>query len=607
MKEVNKVSTKNSDNILSIKRHSLAHILALAVLEMFPEAQLGTGPATENGFYYDFALPRTLIPEDLEILEEKMRQIIAANYEFLMKEMDIEEAIEYFKKADQPLKVELLEKMKEEGQTKVSIYKTGPLVDLCRGPHLHSTGEIDPQSFRLDKISGAYWLGDENKQQLQRIYGLAFNNKKELKKYLHQREEAKKRDHRKLGKELGLFTIDSQVGAGLILWKPKGALIVNTIKSWFEKEQLRRGYLPVITPHIGRKKLWETSGHWGFYNNSMFPPLELGQSLEDYQDNRPAKESEIYLLKPMNCPFHVTIYNSEKHSYRDLPLRYYEFGTVYRYEKKGELGGLTRVRGFTQDDAHLICTQEQLTSEMNEIIKFARFVLEDVFGFEIKIYASFRDPKSKKYLGEEKQWQAAEETIAKVLEQQGLDYVAEIGEAAFYGPKIDFKVKDAIGRYWQLSTIQFDFNLPERFKMTYIDRRGLEQRPFIIHRALLGSLERFMGVLIEHYAGAFPLWLAPVQVGLLPVSEKFTDYAQKVQTVLQKSDLRTEMYDQDESLGKRIALAAKQKIPYLLILGEKEEKEQTVTVRPRNKDKKQNTMSLPDFIKRLQTEIKNKK
>jgi threonyl-tRNA synthetase len=591
---------------LEIKRHSMAHILATAVLEMFPEAKLGIGPATENGFYYDFDLPRTLIPEDLEIIEEKMKKVIEENYEFVMKEMEINEAIEHFKKANQPLKVELLENLKNDGEKMVSIYKSGPLVDLCKGPHIQSTGEIDSSAFKLTKISGAYWLGDENKQQLQRIYGVVFNNKKELKQYLFQQEEAKKRDHRKLGKELDLFTIDQNVGSGLPLWKPKGAIILNTLKRWFEDEQLKRGYIPVITPHIGKKTLWETSGHWGFYNDSMFPPLELGQTLEDYQDNRPTKESEIYLLKPMNCPFHVSIYNDDKHSYRDLPIKYYEFGTVYRYEKKGELGGLTRVRGFTQDDAHLICTREQLSEEMGKIIDFVQFVLEKTFGFELKIYASFRDKKSDKYLGGDEKWEVAEQTIENILQERKLNYVSETGEAAFYGPKIDFKVKDAIGRYWQLSTIQFDFNLPERFKMTYTDNKGLEQQPFIIHRALLGSLERFMGVLIEHYAGAFPTWLAPVQVGILPVSEKFTTYAQKINSLLQENDIRTEIHNQDEGLGKRIALATKQKIPYLLILGEKEEQEKTVTIRQRG-IRKQKTVGVNELVELLEGEIRKKK
>ncbi len=582
---------------MNIKRHSMAHILATAVLEMFPEAKLGIGPAIENGFYYDFNLPRTLIPEDLEILEEKMKKIIKENYKFEMREMPIKDALEHFQKADQPLKVELIKDLAEEGEKMVSVYKSGPLVDLCKGPHLESTGEIDPSAFKLTKISGAYWKADENNQQLQRIYGVVFNNKKELKQYLFQQEEAKKRDHRKLGKELDLFTIDQNVGAGLPLWKPKGATILNTLKRWFEDEQLKRGYVPVITPHIGKKTLWETSGHWGFYNDSMFPPMELGQTLEDWQDERKPKESEIYLLKPMNCPFHVSIYKDNKHSYRELPLKYYEFGTVYRYEKKGELGGLTRVRGFTQDDAHIICTKDQLAKEMEQIIDFVQFVLGKTFGFELKVYASFRDKKSDKYLGEDEKWEVAEKTIREVLKKQNLNYTEEIGEAAFYGPKIDFKVKDAIGRYWQLSTIQFDFNLPERFQMTYTDDKGMEQQPFIIHRALLGSLERFMGVLIEHYAGAFPFWLAPVQVALLPVSEKFADYTEKVNSVLRQENLRTEIHNQDEGLGKRIALASKQKIPYLIIIGEKEVTDKTITIRQFG-TKEQKTMLVEEFLKK---------
>jgi len=597
---------EKTKQLLEIKKHSMAHILATAALEMFPEAKLGIGPATEDGFYYDFDLPRTLIPEDLEILENKMRAIIKENYKFEMKEMDVKDALEHFEKVGQPLKIELIKKLQAEGEKMVSVYKSGPLIDLCKGPHLESTGEIDPSAFKLTKISGAYWLGDENNQQLQRIYGVVFNNKKELKQYLFQQEEAKKRDHRKLGKELNLFSIDQNVGAGLPLWKPRGAAILNTLKRWFEDEQLKRDYVPVITPHIGKKTLWETSGHWGFYNDSMFPPMELGQTLEDWQDNRSTKESEIYLLKPMNCPFHVSIYNDDKHSYRDLPIKYYEFGTVYRYEKKGELGGLTRVRGFTQDDAHIICSREQLETEMLQVVDFVEFVLQKTFGFELKVFASFRDKESDKYLGEAEKWEVAEKTIREVLQKKKMDYIEEVGEAAFYGPKIDFKVKDAIGRYWQLSTIQFDFNLPERFEMTYTNDKGVAESPFIIHRALLGSLERFMGVLIEHYAGAFPAWLAPVQVAVLPVSEKFDTYSKKVMATLKENGIRVELHNQDEGLGKRIALATKQKIPYLLILGEKEETEKTVTVRQRG-EKKQQTIRVDKFLEILNEEIMLKK
>ncbi len=585
-----------------ILKHSTAHILATAVLEMFPETKFGTGPATENGFYYDFDLPRTLIPEDLEILEEKMKKIIKNNYPFDQKEISTTNAIKHFKAANQDYKIELIKDLEKNGKEEVSIYKTGNFVDLCTGPHLESTGEIRTNAFKLTKISGAYWRANENNPQMQRIYGVVFPDKQGLKKYLHQQAEAKKRDHRKLGKELDLYTIDQTVGSGLILWKPKGAIILNTIKRWFEDEQLKRNYNPVLTPHIGKKTLWETSGHWGFYNNSMFPPMELGQTLEDYQDNRPAKENETYLLKPMNCPFHVSIYNDNQHSYRDLPIRYYEFGTVYRYEKKGELGGLTRVRGFTQDDAHIICTKEQLDKEMAEIIDFAKFVLQKTFGFELKVFASFRDKNNNKYLGKNENWEIAETTIKKVLRDKKIDFTEEIGEAAFYGPKIDFKVKDAIGRYWQLSTIQFDFNLPERFSMTYIAENGQEKSPFIIHRALLGSLERFIGVLIEHYTGAFPFWLSPIQVSIVPVSEKFNDYAEEVKTVLIKSNLRVKINNKDESLGKRIHEEEKQKVPYILVVGEKEMTDKTVAVRARdNKDNKQEVITLDEFIKKVST------
>ncbi len=591
-----------------IKRHSTAHVLANAVLEMFPEAKIAVGPATEDGFYHDFELPRNLIPEDLEILEEKMREIIKANNPFEKSSISIEDAIEKYEKLGQKYKVELIKDLAENGETEVSIYKSGNYVDLCAGPHLDSTGEINKQAFKLTKFSGAYWKGDEKREQLQRIYGVVFNDKKQLKQYLFQQEEAKKRDHRKLGKELKLFTIDPNVGLGLPLYKPNGAMVFNLLKRWFEDEQLKRGYVPVITPHIGRKSLWETSGHWGFYNESMYPPLELGQTLEDYQDSRKPNENETYLLKPMNCPFHVAIFNDDQFSYRDLPIKYYEFGTVYRFEQKGELSGLTRVRGFTQDDAHIVCTKDQLEEEMKKMIDFASYVLRDTFGFEIEIYASFRDPKKEKYLGNDEKWNVAESTIIKILEDKKIDYKKEIGEAAFYGPKMDFKVKDSLGRQWQLSTIQFDFNLPERFDMTFVNNEGEKEQPYMIHRALFGSVDRFMGIIIEHFAGAFPTWLAPKQVVIVPVSEKFNDYAEEVRVKLFEKNIRVEADTRDESLGKRIRESEKMKVPYILVVGEKEMNDKTVAVRARdNKENKQEVVKFDDFVMNILEEILERK
>lgn len=603
------MSEKNQEiDKQAILRHSTAHVLANAVLEMFPEAKIAVGPATEDGFYHDFELPRTLIPEDLEILEDKMKEIIKANHSFEKSSLPIEDAIEKYEKLGQKYKVELIKDLAEEGEKEVSIYKSGNYVDLCAGPHLDSTGEVNAKAFKLTKFSGVYWKGDENREQLQRIYGVVFNDRKELKQYLFQQEEAKKRDHRKLGKELGLFTIDPNVGLGLPLYKPNGAIIFNTLKRWFEDEQLKREYVPVITPHVGRKTLWETSGHWGFYNESMYPPLELGQTLEDYQDSRRPNENETYLLKPMNCPFHVAIFKDDQFSYRDLPLKYYEFGTVYRYEQKGELGGLTRVRGFTQDDAHIVCTKDQLEEEMKKVVDFVFFVLRDTFNFDVEVYASFRDPKKEKYLGNDEKWNVAESTIVKILEDKKIDYKKEIGEAAFYGPKMDFKVKDSLGREWQLSTVQFDFNLPDRFDMTFVNNEGEKEQPYMIHRALFGSIDRFMGIIIEHYAGAFPTWLSPKQVVIVPVSEKFNDYAKEVREKLFAKNIRVEADTRDESLGKRIREAEKAKVPYILVVGEKEMNDKTVAVRARdNKENKQEVVELDGFVENIVGEVLKRK
>jgi len=599
---------KKEINKIEIMRHSTAHVLASAILQMFPEAKFGMGPAIENGFYYDFDLPRTLIPEDLPLLEEKMREIIKANHKFEQVDITTVDAKKDFKELGQRYKLEILDDLEKEGNKKVSLYKAGSFVDLCSGPHLDSTGEIKSEGFKLTRISGAYWKSDENNKQLQRIYGVAFESKKELKEYELQLAEAAKRDHRKIGKELDLFMIDSTVGQGLVLWQPKGALLWKIMEDFWHQEHLKNGYELVRSPHIGSRSLWETSGHWGFYNESMYPPLEIGRSLKEIQTGDKKEISEEYLLKPMNCPFHVVLYNSRGRSYRELPIRWAECGTVYRYEKSGELSGLTRVRGFTQDDGHIICSKEQAKKE---IIRATDFIIHmlSTFGFtEYNIYLSLRDPKNKeKYAGNDEGWDFTEKILKEVVQEKKLNYVEEEGEAAFYGPKLDFKIKDCLGREWQCSTLQFDFNLPERFDLSFINKEGEKERPYMLHRALFGSFERFIGVLIEHYAGAFPLWISPVQAIVIPVSEeKFGNYAKKVQEELLQAGIRVELDNSAESLGKRIREAEKQKIPYMLVVGEKEMNSESVAIRKRN-DKNQETLTIAEFIKNISQEIADKK
>ncbi len=604
------MSSKQTNIDATILRHSTSHILAAAVLEMFPEARFAIGPAIENGFYYDFDLPRTLIPEDLPILEEKMREIIKANYAFEKAEISTAEARTDFEKLGQIYKIELIDDLEKKENTKVSVYKCGPFVDLCSGPHLESTGEIPADAFKLTKISGAYWRGDEKNKMLQRIYGVVFANKTDLKNYLHMLEEAEKRDHRKIGKELNLFHIDEKVGIGLPLWHPKGALLWRIVEDYWYSEHLKNGYELVRSPHIGNRTLWETSGHWGFYNSSMYPPMEIGQTLEDKQNNIKPKESEEFLLKPMNCPFHVQIYNNELRSYRELPLRWAECGTVYRYEKKGELSGLTRVRGFTQDDAHIFCRADQVEEELKKVVDFILHIFKS-FGFDtnlINVYLSLRDPKNKKkYAGNDEGWEFTQNILRKVAKEKKLNFTEEEGEAAFYGPKLDFKLKDVLGREWQCSTLQFDFNLPERFNMTFINNKGEKERPYVLHRALFGSFERFLALLIEHYAGAFPVWLSPVQAIIIPVSEKFKDYAKLVETQFIASDIRASIDDFAESLGKRIRNAEKQKIPYILVMGEKEEANKTVAIRKRGEEKKQEILKISEFLDKIKQEIEEKK
>lgn len=558
-------------------KHSLSHILAYAVQSLYKDAKFGIGPAIENGFYYDMEVE--LKEEDLKKIEDKMKEIIKSDISFEQKIISKEEARDIFK--DQPYKLELIDEIEEDN---VSIYILGEFIDLCKGPHIKSTKEIDSNAFKLDKLAGAYWRGSEKNKMLTRVYGLAFESKEKLNEYILLIEEAEKRDHRKLGRELDLFHTEEEVGIGLVLWHPKGAIIWRLIEDFWYKKHLENGYELVRTPHIGSRKLWERSGHWGFYSDSMYPPIEIGQSLEESQNKEELKESEQFLLKPMNCPFHVSIYNSSPRSYRDLPMRWAETGTVYRFEKKGELSGLTRVRGFTQDDAHIICREDQVEEELKRVIDFILFIYKS-FGFDIdsvKVYLSLRDENDKmKYAGTDEGWNFSESVLRKVAIEKNLNFVEEKGEAAFYGPKLDFKIKDVLGREWQCSTLQFDFNLAERFDMTFTNDKGEKEQPYMLHRALFGSFERFIGLLLEHYAGALPFWLSPVQVKIIPVSENHIDYALEIKEMLK--EYRVEIDRNNDTIGKKIRNGEMEKVPYLLVVGDKERESKTVSVRQRGK------------------------
>ncbi|MCS7287202.1 MAG: threonine--tRNA ligase [Anaerolineae bacterium] len=556
---------KEKPKDLETLRHSVSHVMAEAVLKLFPEAKLGIGPAIENGFYYDFDLPRALTPEDLKAIEEEMRKIIRGRYPFVRKEISREEALELFK--DQPFKLELIQEMPPDEV--ITIYTHDTFTDLCRGPHLEHTGQIPEDGFKLLSVAGAYWRGDERRPQLQRIYGTAWFTRDDLEKYLAWLEEVERRDHRRLGKDLDLFSIHPELGAGLVLWHPKGGLIRYLIEEFWRQEHLKAGYQFVFTPHIGKSWLWETSGHLSFYRENMYSPMDI--------------EGHDYYIKPMNCPFHIMIYKTRRRSYRELPLRWAELGTVYRYERSGVLHGLLRVRGFTQDDAHIFCTPEQIEDEILGCLDLTMRLL-GAFGFrEYDIALSVRDPQHpEKYIGTDEMWEMAESALIKALEKKGLSYRREEGEAVFYGPKIDIKIKDALGRAWQCTTIQFDFNIPERFDLTYVGPDGKEHRPYMVHRALLGSMERFLGVLIEHYAGAFPVWLSPVQVRIIPITERHNDYAHKVAARLREEGLRVEVDDGPERMQAKIRQAQLEKIPYMLIVGDREVKEEKVAVRLRS-------------------------
>lgn len=583
------MSNITKEEKLQMQRHSLSHIMATAVLEMFPEAKFGIGPAIENGFYYDFELPRTLIPEDLEILQGKMKEIIKANHPFERQVISISEAIEHFEKLGQSYKVELIKDLQAQGEKEVSIYKSGPFVDLCTGPHIESTGEIQADAFRLNKISGAYWRGDENRPMLQRIYGLAFANKKELKEYLHMLEEAEKRDHRKIGKELDLFSFHD-VAPGMPFFHPKGALVYNQLKNFWIASQKEFDYDTVLCPSMLDDSIWKQSGHWDHYKNDMFF-IDAGQG------------ERKFALRPMDCPGAIIIYNNSLKSYRDLPLRYAEPGLITRKEKSGQLGGLLRVQQFTQDDAHIFIREDQIESEIKNVIQLIDKMYKP-FGLEYRAYLSTRPDD---FMGEAKVWEKAEAELKGILHDiYGNEYGLKEKDGAFYGPKIDFQLKDAIGRTWQCATVQLDFQMPLKFNCKYIDKDGQEKTPVLIHRTILGSFERFMGILIEHYAGAFPTWLSPVQAMVIPISEKYATYAKNVYEKLKENDIRVQMDDSDESLGKKIRNAEKQKIPYMLVVGEKEETDGTLAVRKRGQ-KEQAVMKLEEFSESILKEIKEKK
>jgi threonyl-tRNA synthetase len=564
-----RILTDKDPEALGVYRHSSAHLLAAAVLELFPETKLGHGPATESGFFYDFYRETPFTPEDLEKIEKKMRELVQQNLPYAREFLPRDEGLQRFKSEGDFMKCHFIEQFTKPDE-KISIYKTGKFLDFCRGPHIPSTGKI--KAFKLLNIAGAYWLGDEKNPQLQRIYGTSFFSKKDLDAYLHQIEEAKKRDHRVLGKQLDLFSIQELAGPGLIFWHPKGGIIRKEMEDWMRDQYLRRGYSLVYTPHVMRKHLWQTSGHEAHYAQNMFDVMEL--------------DDAEYRLKPMNCPGHILIYKDSLKSYRDLPVRLGELGTVYRYERSGVMHGLLRVRGFTQDDAHIFCTPDQIEDEMAACLEFARDTLHD-FGFDkfVTELSTWDPAQGASFVGSAEQWKLATSSLENVLKRLNIEYTTVPGEGAFYGPKIDIKLVDAIGRLWQLSTVQFDFNLPARFGLEYVAEDGTRKQPVMVHRALYGSIERFFGVLIEHYAGAFPVWLSPIQVVLVPIAERHVEYANKVASQLRESNVRVEVDARNEKMNAKIREHAMQKVPFMLVVGDKEAEAGKVNVRTRGKEK----------------------
>lgn len=576
-------------------RHSTAHIMAQAVVEMFPDqAKVAIGPPIEDGFYYDFDLPRPLTPEDLEGIELRMREIIAEDHRFERKELSADEGREVF--VDQPYKIELIDGLEIGGMDEygepievmpeISTFTHATFTDLCRGPHVERTSQIEPDAIKLLNVAGAYWRGDEKRPMLQRIYGTAWKTSDELENYLWKLEEARKRDHRRLGRELDLYSVSDDVGPGLILWHPKGGMVRKLAEDYSRDEHEKGGYDFVYSPHIGKTGLWGKSGHLDWYREYLYAPLDI--------------EGQEYYLKPMNCPFHMEIYKSRTRSYRDLPLRYAEWGTVYRYERSGVLHGLLRVRGFTQDDAHLFCRPDQMPDEIDRVLAFSLHILR-AFGFEdFRAYLSTRNPE--KAIGTAEEWEAPTEALRMSLERAEIPYQVDEAEATFYGPKIDLKLRDALGREWQLTTIQFDFTLPERFDLNYIGEDGQEHRPYVIHRALMGSMERFMGVLIEHFAGAFPVWLSPVQAVIIPIADRHLEYAGTVAERLKEAGLRIEIDARSERMNAKIRDAQLQKVPYMLVLGDREAESGAVAVRLRSEEDL-GAMPVEDFIKRAQDDI----
>ena len=558
------IVTAKSPEALELLRHSTAHVMAAALVDLYGDVKFGVGPAIENGFYYDVMLDRTLSSDDFEAIEKRMTEIVQAAEPFERRVITRAEALEMF--ASQPFKVELINELPEDET--ITTYTIGSFTDLCRGPHLPNTSKIP--AFKLQKIAGAYWRGDSEREQLQRLYGTAFFKQKELDEYLHNLEEAEKRDHRKLGRELGIFMMDDLAGVGLPLYLPKGARIIRTMQEWLRKELYRRGYEEVITPHIYKADVWKTSGHYDFYHENMY-----FFNINEGTDEQP-RYSE-YGVKPMNCPGHVMLYRNDVHSYRDLPIRYFEFGTVYRHEMSGVVHGLMRARGFTQDDAHVFCRKDQVVDEVVAILDLADMIMSE-FGFEYEAEISTRPEKS---IGSDEMWEYAENALKDACEARGLAYEINEGDGAFYGPKIDIKVRDAIGRMWQCSTVQVDFNLPERFDITYRTAENTEERPYMLHRALFGSIERFLGILIEHYAGSLPLWLSPVQAVILPIADRHKDAAYEVAERLRAAGGRVEVYEQNEPMRVKVAKAQAQKIPYMLVLGDKEVEQGTISVRDR--------------------------
>jgi threonyl-tRNA synthetase len=581
--------TEKDEEALKVARHSAAHVMATAVLELYPETKLGHGPATDAGFFYDFYRPTPFTPEDLKAIESKMAEVVARNEPFVREWESRDQSLARFQAGNDFMKAHFVERFTKPGE-EISFYRNGTFEDFCRGPHVPSTGRV--KAYKVTNLAGAYWLGDEKNPQLQRIYGTAFFSNKEMEQHFARLEEAQRRDHRVLGKQLDLFSIQEIAGPGLIFWHPKGAMVRRIMEDWMRDECLRQGYELVYTPHVARVHLWQISGHEGFYSQNMFTPMEL--------------DDADYRMKPMNCPFHILIYKNSPKSYRDLPVRYAELGNVYRYERSGTMHGLLRVRGFTQDDAHIFCTPAQIEDEIVRCIEFAQLVLS-TFGFaEFKVELSTWDPKDRKsYTGSDENWALAIRSLENALARKAIPYKTIRGEAAFYGPKIDIKLVDVLGRLWQLSTVQFDFNMPARFEMEYVGEDGERHQPLMVHRALFGSVERFFGVLVEHYAGAFPLWLAPLQAGIVPISERHLAYAQKIQTTLQSAGLRVEVDHRNEKMGAKIRDFTLQKLPYILIVGDKEAETNAISLRVRSQGD-QGSMPLEEFVSRARTLVDSK-